>query len=163
MFAMAGAGFAHNLLVMNVAIALHQALRGRGCRVVSNDMRVRVSETGLYTYPDIVALCKKPELADDHFDVLLNPELVGEVLSPSTAAYDLGRKFEHYRTIPSLTGYLVIASDRVHVSLYTRQNGTWSLTDANGRDGILELPALGCRLSLSDIYENVDLPESALH
>ncbi len=162
MFAMAGAGLAHNLLVMNVGAALHQALRSRRCRVVSSDMRVRVSATGLYTYPDVVALCKDPELADDHFDVLLNPELIVEVLSPSTATYDLGRKFEHYRTIESLTGYLLVASDRVHLDLYTRRNGVWALTDATGLDAFMELPTLGCRLTLSDIYENVDLPESVL-
>ena len=162
MFAMAGVGLIHNLLVANVLVALHQALRGRGCRVLPSNMRMRVSATGLYTYADVIALCKKPELADDHFEVLLNPELIGEVLSPSTAAYDLGRKFEHYRTIPSLTGYLLVASDRVHVSLYTRQNGHWSLTDASGLDAVLDLPALRCRLALADVYENVDPPETVL-
>jgi Uma2 family endonuclease len=65
-------------------------------------MRVRVSSTGLYTYPGLVAVCGAPQLLDDRMDTLLNPHLIIEVLSPLTEAYNRGRKFEHYQTIDSL-------------------------------------------------------------
>jgi Uma2 family endonuclease len=84
-----------------------------------------------------------------------------EVLSPSTEAYDRGRKFEHYRSIESLRGYLLVASDRVHAELYTRQpDGRWLLTSADRLEDSLDLESVGCRLALLDLYEKTDLPGS---
>lgn len=93
MFAMAGASCRRNILVANLIGELRQALRPRGCRILPSDMRVRVSATGLYTYPDVIALRGEPMLAGDHYDVLLNPDLIVEVLSPSTEAHDRGRSW----------------------------------------------------------------------
>ena len=161
MFAMAGAGEAHNVLVGNLVADLHQQLRSRPCRVYSNDMRVRVHATGLYTYPDVVVVCGERRFLDDRRDTLLNPSLLIEVLSPSTEAYDRGRKFEHYRSIESLGEYLLVASDRVHADLYTRQpDGRWLLTSADRLEDSLDLESVGCRLALADLYEKVDLPGS---
>ncbi len=98
MFAMAGAKEAHTLLAMNVGFALHPQLRGRPCRIYSNDMRVRVSSTGLYTYPDVIEVCGERHFLDDQRDTLLNPNLIVEVLSPTTEAYDRGRKFEYLQS-----------------------------------------------------------------
>ena len=161
MFAMAGAGEAHNVLVGNLVAGLHQQFRSRPCRVYSNDMRVRVSATGLYTYPDVVAACGERRFLDERRDTLLNPSLLVEVLSPSTEAYDRGRKFEHYRSIESLREYLLVASDRVHAELYTRQpDGRWLLTSADRLEDSLDLESVGCRLALLDLYEKTDLPGS---
>jgi Uma2 family endonuclease len=158
MFAMAGAGYAHNLLIGNIVAALHRQLRSRPCVVLPNDMRVRVGKTGLYTYPDVVALCGKPELLDEQQDTLSNPSLIVEVLSPSTEAYDRGKKFEHYRSIESLSEYLLVSSDRVHADLFSRQpDGRWILTSASSLDDSLDLQSIGCRLSLSELYEKIDL------
>ena len=158
MFAMAGASLAHHVLAMNLAAILHAQLRRRPCQVYPSDMRVHVTATGLYTYPDVTVVCGKPQLADEHADTLLNPSFIAEVLSPSTEGYDRGRKFEHYRSIASLTEYLVVAQDRVHVDLYTRQqDGGWVLSEASGLEETLELRCLGCRLALADLYEKVDL------
>jgi Uma2 family endonuclease len=121
MFAMSGARESHNLVVSNVVAELRQQFRQRSCRVYPSDMRVRVSATGLYTYPDVVAVCSEPRFLDDQRDTLLNLALLIEVLSPSTEAYDRGRKFDHYKTIQSLREYLLISTDRVHVDLYTRR------------------------------------------
>src|SRR4051812_40698878 len=107
MFAMSGAREAHNVVAMNIGAELREQLRQKPCRVYPSDMRVRVSSTGLYTYPDVVAVCDKPQFADEVTDTLLNPVLVVEVLSPSTEAYDRGRKFDHYKTIESLREYLL--------------------------------------------------------
>jgi Uma2 family endonuclease len=161
MFAMAGAGENHNQLVMNLVIGLGIQFRSRPCRVYSNDMRVRVGATGLYTYPDVVVVCGERRYLDDRRDTLLNPSLLVEVLSPSTEAYDRGRKFESYRSIESLSEYLLVASDRVHVDLYTRQpDGRWLLTSASRLEDSLDLQSAGFRVALAELYEKVDLPGS---
>ena len=158
MFAMAGASEPHNVLVGNLVRDLGHQLRGRACRVYPSDMRVSVTSTGLYTYPDVTVVCGEPQFTGDQADILLNPILIAEVLSPSTEAYDRGRKFEHYRTLDSLAQYLLVSQDRVHVDLYTRQpGGCWVLSEASRLEDTLELRSLGCRLALADLYEKVDL------
>ena len=157
MFAMAGAAEAHNLLVSNLIAELNFQMRGRPCRVYPSDMRVRVSATGLYTYPDIIAVCGEPEFLDGRRDTLLNPNLIVEVLSPSTEAYDRGRKFEHYQSIPSLGEYVLVASDRMHVDLYAKDAaGKWVLTPAGEPGDVLDLGSVGCRLALASIYEKIE-------
>jgi len=162
MFAMAGAVRTHNLLVTNAVAELRQQLRGRPCEVYPSDMRVRVSSTGLYTYPDALVVCGEPVFLDRREDTLLNPALIVEVLSPSTEAYDRGRKFEHYQKIDSLRYYLLISSDRVHADLFTLQDGRWGLTPASGLDDTLELESIGCRLKLADLYEKVEFEPAPL-
>ncbi len=161
MFAMAGASYAQNLVVSNLLFQLRQGLRSRPCSVLPGDMRVLVSPTGLYTYPDVVVVCNEPRFLTEQKDTLLNPSLLVEVLSPSTEAYDRGRKFEHYQSIESLSEYLLVASDRLHADLFTRQaDGRWLLTSASRMEDSLDLQSAGCRLTLADLYEKVDLSES---
>jgi len=157
MFAMSGATSAHNLIVTNLIAELRQQLRKRPCLTYPSDMRVRVSATGLYTYPDLVVVCSEPQFLDERRDTLLNPTVIVEVLSPSTEAYHR-RKFEQYRSIESLRDYLLVASESVNVDLFTRQpDGRWLLTAANRLDDIIEIPSIDCRLALQDLYEKVDL------
>jgi len=159
MFAMAGAKEAQNLLVMNLVANIHQKFRSRPCRVYSHDMRIKVAATGLYTYPDVISVCGEPRFLDEQRDTLLNPNLLVEVLSPSTEAYDRGRKFELYRSIESLSEYLLVASDRIQVDLYSRQlDGRWLLTSASDLHDTLDLQSVGCRIALFDLYEKVDFP-----
>ncbi len=158
MFAMAGARAAHNLLVANLVFELVRQLRPRRCPVYPSDMRVRVKPGGLYTYPDVIALCGDPQFLDDRQDTLLNPQLIVEVLSASTEAYDRGRKFEQYKAIGSFCEYLLVASDRVHADLYTRQpDGRWILTSADTLEDSLTMESVGAQLRLSGLYENVEL------
>jgi Uma2 family endonuclease len=160
MFAMAGASLVHNILVANLIGELHGKFRAAPCRVLPSDMRVRVTSTELYTYPDVVAVCGEPKLLDNQLDTLLNPHLIVEVLSSSTEAYDRGRKFEHYQTIESLREYLLVASDRMRADLYTRQpDGRWLLTSARGPEDSLDLQSVGCSLALASLYEKVDFAE----
>ena len=157
MFAMAGARLAHNLLVANLVRELGQQMRSRPCLILPSDMRVCVSATGLYTYPDVVGICGEPQFLDDQTDTLLNPALVVEVLSHSTEAYDRGRKFESYKSIESLREYLLVASDRIHADLYNRQpDGRWLLTSADKLEDSLTLESVGAQLTLADLYEKVE-------
>jgi Uma2 family endonuclease len=160
MFAMAGARRAHDLITMNVSGQLYQQLRARPCEVSSSDQRVLVASTGLFTYPDIVVVCGEPRFLDGELDTLLNPTVIVEVLSPTTEAYDRGRKFGHYRTIESLRVYLMVSSDRIGAELYTRQpDNHWTLTaEASRLEDSFEIGAIGCRLKLADVYEKVELP-----
>jgi len=156
MFATSGVGLAHNRLVTALIGELGQQLRHSPCEVLGSDMRVAVRATGLYTYPDASVCCGGPQLLEGQMDTLLNPTLIVEVLSPSTEAYDRGRKFEHYRSMDSFTAYLLVASDRIHVDLFTRQpDGRWILTSADRLEDVVDLQAIGCRLSLADLYEKV--------
>jgi Uma2 family endonuclease len=116
-----------------------------------------VAATGLYTYPDLLVVCGEPQLADEHTDMLLNPTLIVEVLSESTEAYDRGKKFEHYRTLDSLTDYLLVAQDEARIEHFTRREGGWLLTEARGLDGVLALPSIGCELRLAEVYERVEV------
>jgi len=161
MFAMAGARAPHNLINANLVIRLGSQLHARPCFVYSNEQRVLVSPAGLYTYPDVVVVCGEPQFVDREFDTLINPTLLVEVLSPSTEAYDRGRKFSLYRGIESLKGYLMVSSELIAAELFTRQaERRWTLTsEGKTPEDIIELEPIECRLKLADVYEKVQFSE----
>ncbi|HLI83847.1 MAG TPA: Uma2 family endonuclease [Bryobacteraceae bacterium] len=158
MFAMFGASSPHNIICSNILRELGNQLRKRPCIAYPSDQRVLVPATGLYTYPDVTAVCGEPKFTDDRLDTLLNPSLIIEVLSPSTEAYDRGRKFAHYKKIESLEEYLLVASKEMYADLFRRMpEGLWVAASAEKPEDVLELPSIGCRLVLADIYEKVRL------
>jgi Uma2 family endonuclease len=158
MFAMAGASESHVLIVTNVVAELREQLRGRPYTVYSTDLRVKVSPTGLYTYPDVVVVCGQPQFADDQRDTLLNPTLIVEVLSESTQDYDRGEKFEHYRSIASFHEYVLIAQDRYHVEHFVRQpDNRWLLSETNRSEDTIHLSAIDCNLALTEVYDKVEM------
>ncbi len=157
-FAMAGASRRHNLICLNVGAELRAQLRERPCEVYVNDMRVRIVATGLYTYPDGVVVCGEPTFEDAEVDTLLNPTLLVEVLSKSTADYDRGGKFEHYRTIESLREYVSVAQDKAQVVHYVRQDdNSWLLTEISGLEGRVKLPSIDAELIMAEVYAKVKL------
>ncbi|HSL72022.1 MAG TPA: Uma2 family endonuclease [Longimicrobiales bacterium] len=154
-FALAGASKAHNLIVVNLVAILHGQLKGQPCEVYPSDMRIHV-RTGLYTYPDVSVVCGTPQLEDEHFDTLLNPTVLIEVVSDSTERYDRGRKAEHYRQIESLQEYLLAAQDKARIERYRRQGEReWVLTEAIGLEESVPLDSVGCVLPLRDVYDRV--------
>jgi Uma2 family endonuclease len=157
MFAMVGASRRHNRIVTNLVTALDNQLWARSCNVYSNDMRVRVTRTGLFTYPDVVVTCGKEVFADDEQDTLLNPLVIFEVLSDLTEAYDRGKKFEHYQTIDSLSTYALVAQEALRIERYVRQEGgrAWIYTEDHGADEIFRIEAIACDLRLEDVYAKV--------
>jgi len=156
-FAMAGATRRHNLIAMNIGRELSAQLRGRPCEAYPSEMRVKVSPTGLYTYPDVVVVCGEPRFEDDHQDTLLNPTLIVEVLSPTTEDYDRGRKFAHYRRIDSLAEYVLVAQQEHHVERHRRQEtGEWMLRETDRPDDTLALTSIDCELALVDVYDKVE-------
>ena len=154
-YAMPGASRNHNLITTNTLVEIHIQLRNRVCEVYNNDMRVKVSSAGLYTYPDVVVVCEEPRFEDSHFDTLLNPTVLIEVLSPSTAAYDRGEKFRRYQQLDSLREYILISQDEVRVEHYLRQERDWHLTEFRSLADVFSLVSIGCELSLQAIYAKV--------
>ena len=158
--AMSGASRAHNLITMNMANQFYTQLLTHGCEIYPGDMRVRTSPTVSYYYPDVVVVCGEPRFEDDTFDTLLNPVLIVEILSPSTAAFDRGEKFEHYKQLDSLQEYMLISQNRVHVERYLRRDTQWILTEYRKIDEGIHLLSNRCKLSVRDIYTLVKFPEA---
>ncbi len=160
-FAFAGASRKHILIVSNLISIIHPQLRKRNYEIYSNDMRVKVNTTGLYTYPDVVVVCGKPQFEDDENDILLNPIVLIEVLSPFTENYDRGTKFEHYRTINSLSDYILVAQDKIHLEYYVRQSDrSWLFSEFKFVKDKFQIQSIGCELSLKEIYEKVEFEET---
>lgn len=156
-FAMTGASREHNLIALNIASELRNRLRDRDCEVYQADMRVKVRSTGLYAYPDIVVTCDHPEFEDENVDTLLNPTLLIEVLSPTTADYDRGGKFAQYRRLASLREYVLVSQDRVWIEHYRREaEDEWRFHEQSSRDGALVLSSIGCSVPLAEIYLKVN-------
>ena len=158
-YTMPGASRKHNLITGNTLAELHVQLRNRVCEVYASDMRVKVSSTGTYTYPDVVVVCEEPQFEDSYFDTLLNPTVLIEVLSPSTAAYDRGEKFASYQKLDSLCEYVLISQDRVQVEYYLRQQQTWDLTEFHALSDVFQLVSIACELFLQAIYAKVQFSE----
>lgn len=157
-FAMAGASRTHNRIVTNVVGELRRQLKHRPCGLYASDMRVKIAPTGLYAYPDIIVVCGREEFAEgEYLDTLLNPTVIFEALSKSTGGYDKGDKFTHYRELPSLKDYLLIATKEHRVEQYAVQAGVWTLRDVRGLNATVELPSIQCALPLREIYDTVEI------
>jgi Uma2 family endonuclease len=157
-WSMAGASPKHEIIAGNTITALNNALRGRGCRVFGSNLKVKVPIYPPYRYPDVTALCNQPIYENFlGLEALTNPSLIVEVLSPSTEAFDLGDKFTYYKSIESFTEYLLIAQDRPHVVLYTKQaENAWLHCEYNSLNNTFYLSLLDCEIALADIYENIE-------
>lgn len=153
--AMTGAGEAHGIVVGNAFLALASRLRGSPCRAFVADLRVRIAETDLYAYPDLVAVYGERLFEPTTPETLVNPGLLIEVLSPSTASYDRGAKVAHYRRGPSVTDIVLLDPEERTVEHYARVGpDEWRLTLR--RDGVVALVGLGVELPLAELFEGLD-------
>jgi Uma2 family endonuclease len=155
-FDMAGASREHNLIAASALSLLQVQLLERPCEVYGSDMRLKVMATGLYTYPDISVACGDIELTTDALDTFVNPNLIIEVLSPTTEAYDRGKKFRHFSQIESLQEYVLISQDTPRIERFLRQEvGKWEYLDVRGLEGTIELSSIECSLKLADVYRKI--------
>ncbi|MGH2587833.1 MAG: Uma2 family endonuclease [Dehalococcoidia bacterium] len=157
--AMTGASRLHNYVAGDIFGELREQLRNSPCDLFTGDMRVKVTETGDYTYPDVVVACGDVAFEDAELDTLLTPTVIIEVLSPSTETYDRGAKFISYRQLPSLQEYVLVAQDRPRIEHYARHGEQWILTTVTDLDASVRLPAIGCELRLRDVYRRVNLED----
>ena len=159
--ASAGASREHNRITLNIGASLTEQLRGKPCEPFTSDLRVKGHTTGSYLFPDVVAGCAPLEFEDCSLDILLNPVVIMEVLSPTTEAHDRSWKFAHYRRITSLRDYVMLSQYQPFVEHYTRQSEeTWTLVELSSLRDVLRLPSLGCDLPLAVIYERIEFPQA---
>lgn len=159
-YAMAGASERHNQIASALNYLLYGQILDRPCQVFQRDMRVQVDEDAFF-YPDIVVVCGTAHYANERRDILLNPTVLIEVLSPSAADYDRGRKFKQYGRLPGLKDYLLVSQEQIQVDHCTRQDkDTWILREFSGSEARIALPSVGCILLLSDVYRKVNFDET---
>jgi Uma2 family endonuclease len=157
LFAMASGTPQHSLIATNLAREVGNRLKGGHSVPYNADLRIKIEATGLYTYPDLSVICGSLKFAEGTDDTVMNPTVLVEVLSDSTEAYDRGKKFEHYRQIPTLQEYLLVSQKEPRIEQFTHQpDGRWLLNEAAGLDAGLELPSLRITLSLAEVFSKVN-------
>lgn len=155
-FAMAGASWNHSIIVSNLTASLNGQLMESPCIVVATDMRLHVDSAKSYRYPDVLVVCDPPQFRDDRSDIITNPTVLIEVLSPSTALTDYNQKLREYRQIESAHEYLLVSQDTMRIERYIRHDDEeWMYTDVVGIQSAIELPSIHCVLRLEDVYRKV--------
>lgn len=167
-YAMAGESPEPGAICTNIGGQLYAQLRGKPCQVFSRDMKVRsgpaakLGQTtkGLYSYPDLMVVCGELKFHDEHRDVLLNPAVIIEVLSPTTEAFDRGEKWARYQTwLPELTDYLLVSQTKPRIDhFHRRAGGEWRYSLVNNLEESLRLDSTGCVLQLTDVYDRIIFP-----
>ncbi len=156
MFAMAGASIPHNRIVGNMLRALGNRLETRDCNVYPSDTRVKIERINKYTYPDVSVTCGQEIYEGERDDVLLNPILIVEVLSPSTAGYDRREKFQSYQYIKTLQEYLLVSQDTCRLEQYVRVlEWEWKYRIYSSLEDVVKLESINCELPLKEVYLKV--------
>jgi Uma2 family endonuclease len=160
---MSSGTLAHNRISANTLTGLRDKVLAQGCEVLPADMRIKVPKAAPYRYADLVVVCGQPIIESvQGLDVLVNPALIGEILSESTEAYDRGKKFVSYQSVSTFREYLLIAQDRPYITHYVWQSDkSWLRTDIEGLGNEIELVTITCKLSLREIYALVEFPNSS--
>jgi Uma2 family endonuclease len=158
-FAMSGGSVPHSLLQMALARVVGNRLDLEKCGAYSSDMRVQVSDTGLFAYPDFTVVCGEPRCADSHVDTLLNPIVIAEVISHTSESYDRGDKFKHYRTIATLRHYMLVSQWEVVVEVFTREGDRWYVSSSSEGGGLVQLHAIGVEFPVDELYRGVRLAD----
>lgn len=166
-YVMQGESGEHADISMNLAGSLGSQLKGKDCRARSKDTKVRSgplpklkhSTKGLYSYPDAVVICGEPQYLDEYRDVITNPQVIIEVLSPTTEKFDRGEKFDRYDTWnPTLSDYLLVSQDQARIEHYIRQaDGTWTRAVSRGLRSKVVIKSIRCMLKLKDVYDRINL------
>lgn len=158
-YAMAGESLAHSQICINIAAEMRRSLKGGSCQALSPNMKVWAGTLGLYAYPDLTIVCGTPEFHDQKKDILLNPKVLIEVLSPSTERYDQTKKFFLYRKeIPSLTDYILISQKIAFIEHHEKQpDGKWTFNVFEGLEGAFRLNSINCDIPLAEIYDRVEV------
>ncbi len=167
-YAMAGESPEHGAICINIGGQLYNQLRGRPCQTFSKDMKVRSGPIpkmrhmtrGLYSYPDLLVVCGELKFHDRHRDVLINPAVIIEVLSPTTEGFDRGEKWTRYQTwLPELTDYLLVSQSKPQLEHYHRQaSGEWLYSLVNELEKSVHLNSIKCTLQLADVYDRITFP-----
>ena len=153
-FAMAGGSRHHTAIITNCSGELREQVRKKPCQAYTSEIKVKINDLK-YVYPDFTVVCDEQEYADEVETMLVNPTLVGEVMSPSSGDYDQGTKAGYYRSLPSVQQYLLLNQDKPYAQLFTRNDIGWQLQEFEGLDAVIPLKPIGCELKLSEAYLDV--------
>ena len=154
---MTGVSREHNLIVANLLAMLTTQMHDRPYEVYPSEMRLKVSSTGLYTYPDVIVADAEPAFEDREVDTFLNPIILVEVLSKSTESYDRGRKFSHYQKLQSLKEYVLVSQYECRVEQFVRQaDGRWLYTETTDPNGHVVFESIACRVPMEGLYHRVN-------
>lgn len=154
---MTGGTTNHNRISLNMSIALRLALKGLDYDVFMGDVRLWMTKKRIYTYPDVMVIPGKPEYYNNRQDIVMNPQVIIEVLSKSTKAYDRSDKFKFYQTIPTFQEYILIDQSQVSVEQYCKlANKRWSYSQYDEQDAALVFNFFQVEVALADVYEKVD-------
>jgi Uma2 family endonuclease len=157
MFPIEAVSLRHATIATNVVRSLGAKVRAAGCTMLTGPLRVRISPTQ-FVYPDYQIVCGKAQLTDENEDTVTNPKIVIEILSPSTANYDHGEKFDLYRRLSSIEEYVLIAQAERKVEVFSKQSESlWSLTITAGSDQSVRLKSVDIEFSMIDLYEGVEI------
>lgn len=160
MYAMSGGRPAHSQLGLGIGSLFRQRLLKRGCSVFSSDMQIGSAPQGPFLYPDASVVCGELILMPGRVDVLANPLVIVEVLSPSTEAYDRGKKFGYYRRLESFKEYVLISQTEPRVEVFSRStDDKWDIAEYTGNDAVCRLRSVNCEIPLNELYEGVVLPQ----
>ena len=167
-FAMAGGSFPHNQIASNIMIDIGQFLKSRPCGIYGSDLKVHVKNKASFVYPDLTIICNGPQFYEDRNDIIINPSVIIEVLSPGTQNYDRGGKFMLYRQISSLQEYVLVSSTEVLVEKFSKRAvNEWVLTEYKSPDDAITIESINYGATLSMLYRDVDLEnetnDAALH
>lgn len=156
-FAMAGGSIPHNQIIKNSLFSVEEHLRKTDkCQTFPSDQKIHCTTNSLFTYPDLSIVCGKIETLANHKDIITNPSVLLEVLSPSTQDYDRGSKFKLYRDIPSLKEYIIISSTEILVEKYDKQvDGSWVL-HVYGEADNFSIPSIDMNIDVKVLYRNVE-------
>jgi Uma2 family endonuclease len=159
-YAMAGGSPLHNQICFNLSGEIHPQIKGTECIGYTSDQKIRTDPMDLFSYPDLTIVCGKPIFHDKHKDVILNPKVIIEVLSPSTEDHDRSQKLTRYQNIKSLSDYILITQDRPCVEHFVRQKGKrqWLYTIETEMEAEIFIASINCKLKLADIYNRLNFP-----
>lgn len=156
-FAMTGGSINHALIGKNITIALDSAFRDKPCTVLNSDAKLHINTADSYFYPDAMVLCEQGNISEQYVE---SPQIIVEVLSPSTEDYDHGKKFAYYRQIDSLQTYIMLHQDKVLAEVYQRRlDNSWLLKEYTAIENTIALDD-GIELMMSDLYRQVKFPEN---
>jgi Uma2 family endonuclease len=160
-YAMTGGSIRHGVITVNIGTQLNNQLANRDCTVTSSDVRIYIARKQAYRYPDVMVFCGDPAYVRERIDTISNPVVLIEVLSPSTALVDRNDKLLEYTRVESLQAYLLVSQHEPRIERYMRhESGEWLYTIASGLDSEIALPAIGCTLALSKVYQKVTFDQS---
>ena len=161
-YAMAGGSPKHNQICFNTIVAIGGQITDSSCVGYTSDQKIRTDPMDLFSYPDLTLVCGEPVFHDDHQDVILNPTVIIEVLSPRTEIYDRNIKLERYQNIKSLTDYILISQNRPCIEHYARQKGKrqWLFTIETDPAAEIDIASIKCKLKLAAVYNRVKFPSA---